>query len=383
MHFLVFSPYYPPHMGGLESHAAEFNRHLIKQGHKIITFTPHLPTSTPEKENYDNLIIIRYPAWEIISNFPLPRFWSRRFWSLFLNLYNQKIDITISRTRFFPSSFLALIYAKTKKTKFVHIEHGSDFVQLSSRFKNQIARIYDHTLGKLIFKTSHQNIAISQAVKKFINRFDQRPTPVIYRGLNMKEIDIVPPNTTVEEKYASQLIITFAGRLYKWKGVSQSIAAVQSLSSTWKKKIVFLIIGEGEDFPHLQKMISSENSIKLLGSLTREETLAILKVSDIYIHSAFPGGGLSTSLMEAMYCQNAIIATPYEGAQEIIKNNKNGYLIDNNQPALIAEKIIDLANNPDKIKIFGGNAHKFIQKNFSWKESIEKYEQEFKRVLEK
>jgi hypothetical protein len=30
MKILVFSPYYPPHIGELESHADEFNKHLVE-----------------------------------------------------------------------------------------------------------------------------------------------------------------------------------------------------------------------------------------------------------------------------------------------------------------------------------------------------------------
>ena len=52
----------------------------------------------------------------------------------------------------------------------------------------------------------------------------------------------------------------------------------------------------------------------MLGGIKWEEAIGILKISDIYIHSSFPGGGLSTSLLEAMNCKCAVIATKNEGA---------------------------------------------------------------------
>ena len=106
-----------------------------------------------------------------------------------VKIFHQNPDIIVSRTRFFLTSLLALLYVKIKKKKLIHIEHGSDYVQLSSQFKTNIAKIYDWTFGLLVFRFSNQNIAISQAVKKFILKFDQRSMPVIYRGLETKEID--------------------------------------------------------------------------------------------------------------------------------------------------------------------------------------------------
>jgi glycosyltransferase involved in cell wall biosynthesis len=385
MKFLIFSPYYPPHIGGLESHADEFNQHLAKANNTIIVFTPRLPINAPKKELlHDNKVtIIRYPAFEFIPNYPLPKFWSIKFWRLFFALYTKTTDITISRTRFFLTSFIALIFAKTKNTKFVHIEHGSDFVQLSSRFKSFIAKVYDYTFGWVVFKCSDLNISISEAVQKFVHKFDKRQSPVIYRGLDMKKIDIIPANQHIQKEYFNKIIITFVGRLYKWKGIENSIHAIRQLSPTIKNKLIFLIIGDGEDFVHLKKLSKNEDSIKMIGSIPREEAIGILKASSIYIHSAYPGGGLSTSLLEAMYCNNAIIATPNEGANEVINHNTNGCLIANNTPSLINNKIIDLIQNPVKLQKLSTNAHQYIKNNFSWHESIKKYERGFEKLLVK
>ncbi len=385
MNLLIFSPYYLPHIGGLESHADEFNQHLTEANNQITVFTPRLPIDATEKELLHNnkVAIIRYPAFEIISNYPLPKFWSIKFWKLFLKLYTQNFDITISRTRFFFTSFIALVYAKTKRTKFVHIEHGSDFVQLSSKFKSLTAKIYDYTFGWLVFKCSDLNISISKAVQKFVHKFDKRQSPIIYRGLDMQKIDIIPANQHIQKKYSDKIIITFVGRLYKWKGVENSISTIKELPPEIKNKIVFLIIGDGEDFGHLKKLSKNENSIKMLGSIPREKAIGILKSSNIYIHSAYPGGGLSTSLLEAMYCNNAIIATPNEGANEVINHNMNGCLIADNTPSLINNQIIDLIQNPVKLQKLSINAHQYIKNNFSWHESIKKYERGFEKLLVK
>jgi len=381
MKILVFMPYYPPHIGGVEFYAEEMHSYLAKNNN-ITIFTPRLPKNSTEKENIKKgkIKIIRFPAFEIVANYPLPKFWTLKFWRLFFSLYKQNFDIVISHTRFFNTSLLALIYSKITKTKWVHIEHGSDFVKLSSEITNFIAKMYDYTFGKLIFKQSNLNIPISNAVKKFILKFDKRRLPVIYRGVDLNEISKIPTGN-IREQYPGKIIITFVGRLFKWKGVDKSVQAIKLLPLSIRQKIIFLIVGNGEDFAKIKNITKNEPSIKMIGEVSRNEAIGILKASHIYIHSAYPGGGLSTSLLETMSCKNAIIATPNEGAKEVIQNNCNGYLIKNNNPDLIKKKIIDLINDPAKIKKFGDNAYKHIKENFSWEESIKKYEKEFKKLL--
>ncbi len=374
MKLVVFSPYYPPHIGGLESHAFEFNKHLSDKGFFIVVFTPQLPKETKERESKEkNIEIIRFGAFEIIPNYPVPKFWSLSFWIPFFSLFHKDFDIVISRTRFFFTSLLAFIFAKTTRTKWIHIEHGSDFVKLSSKFKSLIAKLYDYTFGYLVFKFSDINISISKAVQNFVYKFDKRNSPIVYRGLNFEEIDSVKKNKYILEKYKGKTIITFVGRLYKWKGVKNSIKAIQNLPKNIQEKIVFLIIGDGEDFERLKNVMDKSKNIKMLGYKSHTESLSILKSSDIYIHSAYPGGGLSTSLLEAMYTKNIIIATPNEGANEIIENDYNGILIKKSHNTDILQAIEKILKNKNYFYKFKYSAKTSVIEKINWQKSIDKY----------
>jgi len=373
---LVFTGYYVPYMGGLSSHAHEFNEMLSQRGYNITVFTTQLPKNAPEQEKInENLTIIRFPAFEIVPNYPLPKFWKLRFWQLYCNLYKKDPSFVISRIRFFNTSLLALIYTVIKRKKLVHIDHTSNHAILSSAFKTSIAKLYDNTIGWLIFRCSTINISISKAVQNYIYKFNKRPSPIIYRGLNLEELRSIEPDTSYREKYKNKTIITTASRLYKWKGIDYTIDAINSLPDKVRENIVFLLIGDGEDYDRLKKYES--DSIVLLGRLPRDETIGILKIADIYIHSSRPGGGLSTSLLEAMYAKCAVIATPNEGADEVIVDKKNGFLIEKPYVQNFAKNIIILTKNPDKISEFGQSAHKTITKKFNWKKSIKKYEKIF------
>lgn len=383
MKILVFSPYYPPHIGGLESHSEEFNRHLSKNGVAVSVFTPRLPVTAPEREEKEGIRIIRFPAYEIIPNYPLPKyvpfFLTPHFFLMFIGLWKENPDVVISRTRFFNTSLLALAYAKMRKIPLVHIEHGSDFVRLSSGSKTFVAKAYDHTFGRLIFRYSDINVSISVAVRKFVRKFDRRESPVIYRGLDFDAMDAVSENMAIREKYAGKVIIATAARLYKWKGIENTIEAIRSLPENLKQRIVFLIIGDGEDYDRLKKL-SRDLPMEMLGNLPRENVLGILKASDIYIHSSLPGGGLSTSLLEAMYCECAVIVTPNEGADEIVEHDKNGILIGASSAKEIGTAIEKLVQDEMKRKTLSATAKRNVCERFSWDISIGKYLELFQMI---
>ncbi|MBP9751320.1 MAG: glycosyltransferase family 4 protein [Candidatus Moranbacteria bacterium] len=384
MKVLVFSPYYPPHTGGLESHSEEFNRHLARQGVEIVVFTPRLPANAPEEESpCENIRIIRFPAYEIIPNYPLPKyiplFLTPRFFRMFLALWKERPDIVISRTRFFNTSLLALTYAKSRGIPLVHIEHGSDFVRLSSPFSTFVAKIYDHTFGRIVFRCSDMNISISKAVERFVEKFDWRNSPVIYRGIDFDAIDAVPTDMSMQERYPGKIIMSTAARLYKWKGIENTIGAIRILPEDIRSKIIFLIVGDGEDFSHLKKL-SKGLPIEMTGRLERTKVIATLKASDIYIHSSLPGGGLSTSLLEAMYCECAVIATPNEGADEIVEHDKNSILIGQPSAKEIGTAIERLIQDETKRKTFSAMAKRNVRERFSWDASIGKYLELFQTI---
>ena len=106
--------------------------------------------------------------------------------------------------------------------------------------------------------------------------------------------------------------------------------------------------------------------------MSREKAIGIMKVSDIYIHSALHGGGLSTSLLEAMYCSCAVIATPNEGADEVI-DLREDTLMEIPNITRIKEVLENIASDKEKRVLLGKKMRGNVIKKFSWDKSINTY----------
>ena len=387
---IIFPGYYVPHVGGLETHVDEFAKYLSEdENYDIYIFAPNIPEYKEFEIRHNNVKVYRYPAFEIILNYPVPNIFNIKFWRMFFNLYKIDFDIVMTRTRFFSNTLLGFIFAKFRLNKkiLIHVEHGSAFVKLESKVKNKLAYIYDKTVGKMIFKKADFVVAISKAVKNFIveNFVNDREIPIIYRGLEIETIENIEEDRDIKETFKDKIKLCFVGRLYKWKGVENIIKAYIDLPKDLKEKMVLIVVGYGEDLERLKILAGDylNNGIYFTGKVDFERAIAIIKASDIYIHSSYKGGGLSSSLLQAMCCGKAIVASPYEGADEVIIDGYNGILLKDNSPEEIKRGIIKFIENREMAKVYGENAKKFIKENFDWKKSVEEYKKIFERLLNK
>lgn len=386
---IIFPGNFLPNVGGLETHVDEFSKYLYATGkYEITIFTPRTSGGKVRESIHGGVRVIRYPALFLIPNFPIPKFWTGEFWRLFKGLYSSKFDIVMTRTRFFTNSFLGMFFAKFRlyfsdRIKLIHVEHGSEYVMLSSRFKSFFALVYDKTLGQILFWVADKSIAISNVSYKFVTEefVRNKHVSVIKRGVDFDLYDSIGADFDLREKFSDKIIVGSLCRLYKWKGVENSIRAFMSLPDDVRKKCVYVIVGDGEDLVHLKKLAKGEKSIVFLGKVGFDRAISLLKSFDIFVHSSFPGGALSNSLLQAMYCDCAIVASPNEGADEVIFDYETGILLLDNSVSSLAAGIEKLVLDSSLRGRLSLCARDYVYSEFSWDDVVKKYESVFEEVL--
>lgn len=376
---LDFCPFYSPHIGGLEKYAEELYENLSKKDCQVTVFTPHIPTTSPKKETRNGISIIRYPAFEIIYNFPIPCFWKRDFWRQWRIIFRDHFDLAISTSRFFVQPSMALLYAKLKRIPILHIEHGSDFVR-STPVISVIARIFDYTLGWLVLSCANRVVAPSQSAARFIKILSKRNAPVIYRGMPFSDIDAISPQEKIKKQFENKKIIAYVGRLIFGKGIIHLLRAFSALKGD---DVVLLIVGDGAEMKNLKEYVQRNNlmeKVVFLGSVPFSEAISILKISDIFVNPSY-NEGLPTSVLEAGVCERAIIATNVGGTPEIITHDQSGIIIKSHSSKAVLGALKELLDDPGRRAILGKNARKEIEKRFNWEASINAYLREIESIL--
>ena len=171
------------------------------------------------------------------------------------------------------------------------------------------------------------------------------------------------------------LALTSVTALKPVKGVSYLIEACQLLK---KQDISFKchIIGGGIDYKSIADLIRKFNikdSVYLLGIKSQNEIRDYLQSSDLFVLPSI-SEGIPVAVMEAMAMELPVIAPNITGLPEIIEDGINGYLVPPKNPQALAEKIIDLYNNPKEIIAFGKAARKTIEEKFNLKTNVSTFE---------
>lgn len=373
MRLLIFCPFYPPHIGGLETHALEFNRHISSSVDSIVVFTPRLPESAPVRETTDCITVLRFPAFEPIHNYPIPKFWRSDFWQLWHEAMQSAPTHTLSRTRFFFTSLMAWRTANSHHLPWLHIEHGSDFVHFHSPLKSLLGKLYDWTLGRFVLRHADRVVANSMASTTFVQKLSGRKDcETIYRGVETDEIIGASQQNEIRERFPDRIIIGYLGRLIDGKGVLHILEALHALAD---KRLAVAIIGSGPEKPRLEAYIREhglEDSVALLGHRPLPEAIGLMRSFDVFVNPSY-SEGIPTSVIEAALLKKAIIATGVGGTPEIITGSGDGFLIPAGDTVTLAEKLKLLADDQNLRRSLGEGAFGATREKFSWPNACRKY----------
>ena len=367
MKILQFLPYFPPHVWGVEAFAKERSSAFSEQKKwKLINvvFSPGQPENLTSYEQ-DGYTVIKLPAFELISNFPVPKIRSPTFWSQIQKIKAEKADIIQTHTRFFFSSFLWWLLAKLRKIKRIHIEHGSGFVKGLSWRKTAFARCYDQIFWRLIFRLADSLVAISEANLRFIQQFMRKKISVIYRGFNL------PPVLREKKEKPDQILIGFVGRLVKLKGVDLLIEAFAELEQE-HRNLKLQIIWDGEERFALEKQVESLgiwDKISFLWYQIPEKVYSdFLPHIDVFVNPSLQEG-LPTTVIEALFAQCITVATDVGGTKEI--TDREDFIVV--EPWSV--KALKGGLNQALALVWKANwaSYQQVRERFGWKRWVEEY----------
>lgn len=367
MKILQFLPYFSPHIWGVEAFAKERSSAFSEQKKwKLINvvFSPGQPENLTSYEQ-DGYRVIILPAFELISNFPVPKIRSPIFWSQIQKIKAEKADIIQTHTRFFLSSFLWWLLATLRKIKRIHIEHGSGFVKGLSWRKTAFARCYDQILWRLIFRLADSLLAISQGNLRFIQQFTSKKISVIYRGFNLS------PVLREKKEKTDQIFIGFVGRLVKLKGVDLLIEAFAQLEQEYRN-LRLQIIWDGEERCNLEKQVEALglwDKISFLWYQSPEKVYSdFLPHIDIFVNPSLQEG-LPTTVIEALFAQCITVATDVGGTKEIADGEDFIVVEHWNVEALKG------GLNQALVLVWKANwaSYEQVRERFDWKRWVEEY----------
>lgn len=171
--------------------------------------------------------------------------------------------------------------------------------------------------------------------------------------------------------------VLFLTRIETYKGIFTALEAFKIVELKFPSATL-TIAGDGTKLEKAMKFVR-ENKLKnvqFLGNISGEILSQTFSNSGIYILPSH-GEGMPTSVLEAMAFGLPIISRPVGGLVDFFEEEKMGYLIESLDPKDYAETIIQLLENPEKIKEIGKYNHEYAKRNFM----ASKVAQEIEKIL--
>lgn len=214
---------------------------------------------------------------------------------------------------------------------------------------------------------------VSQRCNNWLKHFKIEASGVFYNSIDKKSFKEFYND---KKEYENKIVITYAGRIIKEKGVYLLLDAFKEIEKKYKN-VLLIIAGDGPILEELKQKYKDKNII-FKGKLPYEEVMTLYNSTDIFVHPSMYPEGLPTVILESGIMKCAIIATDRGGTVEVINDEKYGIIIEENQEA-VKEAIVELLENPKKLKELQENIHKRVIEQFVWEITAKNVSKELER----
>lgn len=287
-----------------------------------------------------------------------------------INNANSEQSVVVSDTRSTDEVLIKFNHPKAAKVWRLHSGHVGNPYNTDSKIAGPVKSGIDNIddFDAAIFLTEQQK-------RDIITRFGEKSN--LYVVPHFHETEKTPLlgkvknvlNTTQKNNKLGVVV----SRLSTLKRIDHIIKAFEIVVNTISEAHLE-IYGIGDQMESLEQLIKDldlEDNVFLRGYAKFPD--------DIYQKGVFSvlaskQEGFALSVLESMYNNTPVISYDIRyGPNDMIVDDKNGYIVENGNIEELAEKMIYLFNNPETAVKMGKEAHKHIEKHFSKKVYKEKW----------
>lgn len=230
-------------------------------------------------------------------------------------------------------------------------------------------------------------LANSKAVKQNLleEGIPENKIQVIHNGINLVPFDEIEGKKIRQELglETDVFVMTVTANLIPYKGHLDLLNAFSLIKNQLPKRWIVLCVGRNNGIQNQLEQKAQDmglaHHIKFLG--LRSVIPQILSDSDLGILCSHQEG-MPNAVMEYMAARLPVVATTAGGIVDLVENGKTGFLAPIKNPEKLSQALLNVINHKN-IKDLGENGRQKIEKEFSIKRCVNKYDKVYKKVLEK
>ncbi|MEN3263533.1 MAG: hypothetical protein V7646_427 [Pseudonocardia sp.] len=355
------TPYYPPHLGGLENVVWHLAQQLSSR-HDVEVVTTNIGASGEPRRTRDGQVTVRrHRALELAHTPVAPAVLStllRTPRSAVLHLHAAHAVL--------PEQVL-LATALRKRPFFLHFHLDVD---ASGRFGRLLPMYKRHGFGRAL-RAAVGVMVLTDAQAEFVQAtygVDPDRTFVVPNGVG--EAYFMP----VRERTAGPLRLLFVGRLSVQKNVTRLLEAMSRVRSD----VTLDIVGEGEQRPAL--LAAAErlglSNVTFLGDRRGDDLVRRYAEADAFVLPS-DKEGMSLAALEAMAAGLPVLATDVPGNSELLRGT--GLLVEPDASALASA--VEAVANDETLRLRLAENSSVSSHRYSWAAVAQRVEDVYAEVL--
>ncbi len=375
--------------GGMNVYVAELTHNLGYLGVHVDVFTRSQDEHVPHvlhNLGYGNRVV-HIPAG---PEYYMPKSEITRYIPLFVNgilefSAQKKIQYDIIHSHYWMSGVAAEHLKRAWRAPVVHMFHTLGMM------KNRIARSPEERESEArlegerqILKVADQIVAATlaeQSQLEFLYHADSRKLRVVPPGVDLSRFYPIPRDEAraVIGVPLEDRLILYVGRIEPLKGIDTLLRALAQIQSSETSECcphsLVVIGGDPEatqeamtgELSRLKQLADSlgiKDLVFFLGKRSQDSLPYYYSAADVVVvPSHYESFGMVA--LEAMACGTPVVASQVGGLAFLIKDGVTGFVIPNDEPDLLAGRLVDILQNQE-LQIRLGKQGELAARDYSW-----------------
>jgi len=267
----------------------------------------------------------------------------------------------------------------------IHTLHGPSF----GPFQGPIANAAFWTAEKLAARCTTHFVAVAEAlIRRYVEAGIGRPEQFscIRSGFDLEPFLTARNDPALRARWGlarEHFVVGKIARLFKLKGHDDLLAAAVPVVQQ-QPQVRFLLVGDGPGRQRLQQKVRRlglDQHVILTGLVGPAEIPSLIGIMNVVVHLS-RREGLPRALAQALAAGRPVVAYDCDGAGEVCLDNQTGFLLAPGDVPGLAQRLIQLASDPDLGRRLGQRGQELVRQQFSLDRMLAQLEQLYWRLAE-
>jgi len=203
-------------------------------------------------------------------------------------------------------------------------------------------------------------------------------------GVDRRKMRVAPYGVDLKaffpcvQRSESKFNVLFVGSVTVRKGIGYLLDAFQKLQCS--RKHLTLAGSVSPELENTVKRVRDQDQISVLGHVQQRRLMEIMSASHVMVLPSVEEG-LALVQAQAMACGCPVIASESTGAQDLLTDGREGFIVPIRDPDAIADRLQKLADNPDLRLRMSDAALRRVKSIGGWEQYGEKMFQIFSEAF--